>query len=510
MPVNLIAGMHLLLKVLSLATLFSYAGAVTRQTELVLSNAVVAPDGYSRRAIVVNGETPGSLITANKGDTLHINVRNQLSDPATNTSTSVHWHGLFQHHTNSFDGTSFVTQCPIVPGDSFLYQFNVQNQSGTFWYHSHYNLQYCDGLRGPIVIYDPQDPYRYMYDVDDNSTIITLYHINAYDVTVTDNPTGMLVNGMGRYPGGPNTTLSVTNVEQGKRYRIRLINMACKPHVIFSIDNHNFTIIEADGQAVVPLNVDTIAIYAAQRYSFILEANQPVDNYWIRAMPGTFASNYTNGLNSAILRYAGAPKVDPKNRTEVSVNALNETALHARDNPVAPGLPYPGGADVSINLVGTTNNITLDYFMNGFKYIPPDTPTLLQILSGARGVAALANQGTVYTLPPNKVIEVSFPTEFLTTPHPFHLHGHAFYVVRNAGTAQYNYINPVQRDTVNIGSVTDNVTVRFVTDNAGPWFLHCHIDWHLQRGMAVVFAENPNGTAQNDPVNGSSSYRCVR
>ena len=242
------------------------------------------------------------------------------------------------------------------------------------------------------------------------------YHVNAYDLTGAEEPAGIHVNGMGRYPGGPNTTLSVTNVEQGKRYRIRLIDMACGPHVIFSIDNHNFTVIEADGQAVVPLSVDSISIAPGQRYSFILQANQPVDNYWIHALPASFPSNFTNGLNSAILRYAGAPEEEPKNRTWPLVNELNETALHARDNPVAPGLPYPGGADVSINLVATTDKVTLDYFMNGVKYTPPDTPTLLQILSGARGIAALANQGSVYTLPPNKVIEVSFPAEFLAAP----------------------------------------------------------------------------------------------
>ena len=242
------------------------------------------------------------------------------------------------------------------------------------------------------------------------------YHVNAYDVAASDNPAGILVNGMGRYPGGPNTTLSVTNVEKGKKYRIRLINMACKPHIIFSIDNHNFTVIEADGQAVVPLSVDTIPIYVGQRYSFILEANQPVDNYWIRALPGSYVSNFTNGLNSAILRYAGAPEEEPMNRTWPLVNVLNEINLHAVNNPAVPGLPYPGGADVSINLVGTMDNVTLKFFTNGFTYTPPDTPTLLQILSGARGVAALASQGTVYTLPPNKVIEVSFPTEYLSTP----------------------------------------------------------------------------------------------
>ncbi len=38
---------------------------------------------------------------------------------------------------------------------------------GTYWYHSHYGLQYCDGLRGPLVIYDPNDPHRHLYDVDD-------------------------------------------------------------------------------------------------------------------------------------------------------------------------------------------------------------------------------------------------------------------------------------------------------------------------------------------------------
>jgi len=28
-------------------------------------------------------------------------------------------------------------------------------------------MEKCDGLRGPLVIYDPNDPLAYMYDVDD-------------------------------------------------------------------------------------------------------------------------------------------------------------------------------------------------------------------------------------------------------------------------------------------------------------------------------------------------------
>ena len=70
------------------------------------------------------------------------------------------------------DGTAFVTQCPIASGYSFLYNFGVPNQAGTFWYHSHFRLQYCEGLRGPMIIYDPQDPYLSMYDVDDREYLL--------------------------------------------------------------------------------------------------------------------------------------------------------------------------------------------------------------------------------------------------------------------------------------------------------------------------------------------------
>lgn len=38
------------------------------------------------------------------------------------------------------------------------------------------------------------------------------------------------------------------------------------------------------------------------------------------------------------------------------------------------------------------------------------------------------------------------------------------------------------------------MVIRWVTDNSGPWFLHCHIDWHLDAGFAVVMAESPSDT----------------
>jgi hypothetical protein len=64
--------------------------------------------------------------------------------------TAIHWHGLRQFLTMHMDGVPGVTQCPIAPRDSFSYIINT-TQYGSSWYHSHYSLQYADGLAGPIV-----------------------------------------------------------------------------------------------------------------------------------------------------------------------------------------------------------------------------------------------------------------------------------------------------------------------------------------------------------------------
>ncbi|KAG2096667.1 laccase [Suillus cothurnatus] len=486
-----------------LASLQSYAATIGPVSDLIVANSNVSPNGFARSAVLAGGTHPGPTIMAQKGDTFKINVTNQLSNESMLTSTSIHWHGLFQNHSNQMDGTAFVTQCPIAPGHSFLYEFNAGDQVGTYWYHSHYGVQYCDGLRGPLVIYDPHDPYCSLYEIDDESTIITLmdwYNLPSPQVQAPATPDSVLINGVGRYDGGPDLPFAVINVQPRKRYRFRLLNMACKPNYIFSIDGHNLTIIEVDGQYVEPLIVDSIQIYTAQRYSFILETNQPVDNYWVHADPD-LGTNAT-----AILRYAGSPNADPKNRTTLNLAALNETNLHPLFPPSSRLLQEP---DIKLELTLGFNATKFDFLINGVYYTSPSIPVLLQILSGAITAANFAPNGTVYTLPRNKVIEITFNTDILAgDPHPFHLHGHSFVVVRSAGSSGYNYVDPVVRDTVSAGSFGDYATIRFITDNPGPWLLHCHIDWHLYEGLALVFAEAPEDVAASQPANGAWKQLC--
>ncbi|KAI0269346.1 laccase [Gloeopeniophorella convolvens] len=491
---------HLILLIPSFSNVF--AATVIRDLHIV--NRQLAPDGFARDTVLADGVFPGPIIKGNKGDTFKINVIDELTDTTgLDTATSIHWHGIDQHKTNAEDGVSFVTQCPITPGNAFEYNFPVPNQAGTFWYHSHFENQYCDGLRGVFVIYDLKDPNRHLYDVDDENTVITLgdwYHYLSHNGPAISAFNSTLINGVGRFPGGPNSSsLAIVNVEKGKRYRFRVVAMSCDPNFTFSIDGHKLTIIEADGNNVVPHTVDQFTIYAAQRYSVVLNANQPVGNYWIRALPES--GTIDGGLNAAILRYAGGPLADPTSTALAKPLILVESDLHALGAPSVPGKPHPGGADINIELDVTVDLVKGAFLMNNVTYASPEVPVLLQMLSGATEAQDLMPKGSIYPLELGKSVEVTIPGGILGGPHPVHLHGHSFHVVRSAGNTSYNFENPVVRDVVSIGNSTDDrVTIRFETDNPGPWMFHCHIDWHLSAGFAVVFAEAADKVNSTDTI----------
>jgi iron transport multicopper oxidase len=194
------------------------------------------------------------------------------------------------------------------------------------------------------------------------------------------------------------------------RYRFRIIAMSCDPAWTFSIDGHNLTIIEADGENTAPLVVDSFQIFAGQRYSAILNADQPVGNYWIRANPDARGlPGFDGGRNSAILRYNGAPSTAPTTSQTPNVLPLKEPDLHALTNPAAPGPPQVGAADVVLTMTLGFDPTIFGFTLNGVTFKPPTVPVLLQILSGAQAAQDLLPPGSIYPLPPNKVIEVNIP-----------------------------------------------------------------------------------------------------
>ncbi|KAJ7513126.1 laccase 3 [Mycena galericulata] len=465
---------------------------------LDIVNTQLAPDGFVRDTVVPNGIFPGPTFMVNKGDSVVIHTHNKLTDPDMRRSTSIHWHGFFQARTSGMDGPSFVNQCPIAPSASFDYVFDTAGQTGNYWYHSHLSTQYCDGLRGAFVVYDPDDPLKDLYDVDDENTIITLgewYHVLAPAGQDSFFKTGIvpvqdsgLINGVGRFVGGPLVPYAVITVKQGLRYRFRVFSISCRPFMTLSFDNHTFDVIELDGVEHDPVAFQNADIYAAQRLSIVLNANQSIDNYWIRAPPtgGSPANNpnFNPNLTLAILRYEGAPDVEPTT-VEVPGLKMDDGLMH----PIAsqnPGNLGSGPPDFAMTLnIAQPNPPFFD--INGISYLSPSLPVLLQLLSGAAKPTDFLPSEQIIILPSNSIVDISIPG---TGAHPFHLHGHNFDVILQPNAVTPNFVNPARRDVVPING--GNTTFRFFSGNPGAWFLHCHIDWHLEAGLAVVFGESPS------------------
>lgn len=118
--------------------------ARTVEYHLTIAQQRLNITGQPAQAMTINGGIPGPVLRFTEGDTARIQVKNAM-----NVSTSVHWHGILLPPGQ--DGVPNISFPPIEPGATFTYTFPIR-QSGTYWYHSHTNLQEQSGVYGAIVI----------------------------------------------------------------------------------------------------------------------------------------------------------------------------------------------------------------------------------------------------------------------------------------------------------------------------------------------------------------------
>ncbi|KAJ5724836.1 ferro-O2-oxidoreductase [Penicillium malachiteum] len=476
------------------------------------------PDGLAERKVIgVNGQWPIPVIEVSKGDRLVVNMYNGLETH----NSSIHFHGLYQNGTTSMDGPSMVNQCPVVPGASITYNFTLE-QTGTYWYHCHTDWCYPDGQRQALIVHD-NNTY---FDFDDEYTITMSdwYHKLTEDIRPEFmslyNPTGaeplpqaFLVN---------DTQNTKFPVEAGKTYMLRFINIGAFVAQYLYIEDHTMRIVEIDGVYVDETTAEVLYIAVGQCYSVLVtmknstEKNYPMvtiaDSVLLDTIPSDLTLNHTNWLEyNTNAGYAQATlEIDVSSELE----AFDDMSLVSYDHETL--LPEP---DIQVKLTVLMDNLINGKgyaFLNKISYTSPKVPTLYTALSAGE----LANNATVYgeythpvVLDHNAVVEVVLENQD-TGSHPFHLHGHAFQLVTrypsygadfydySAGTtfATYNSSNetitsnfptyPARRDTL-VLPPGGYFVIRFVADNPGVWFFHCHIDWHLAQGLAMTFVEAP-------------------
>jgi FtsP/CotA-like multicopper oxidase with cupredoxin domain len=198
-------------------------------------------------AMAYNGMLPGPQIEADLGDRVRVILHNELDQP-----TTLHFHGV--RVPNDMDGVPVITQDPVMPGESFEYEFTLTN-SGTHMYHPHFNAtqQITEGLLGAFIVSDPKDP-----KVDVDQTMV-----------LNDGPLGFTINGKG-FPATAPISLA-----RGEMLRIRYMNEGLQIHPMHL---HGLVqkVIAKDGYRLeVPYDVDTLMIAPGERYDVLVKADAP-------------------------------------------------------------------------------------------------------------------------------------------------------------------------------------------------------------------------------------------
>ena len=269
---------------------------------LTVGHSPFTVGGRTGHAVTVNGVLPAPLLRLREGQNVRLSVTNSLDE-----ETSVHWHGLLVPF--QMDGVPGISFPGIKAGETFVYDFPVR-QAGTYWYHSHSNMQEAMGLYGPLVI-DPAGPDPVGHDrehvlvLSDWSflhphTILDRLkkspgYFNRQRTTLSGLISGE--DGMsleerrmwGAMRMDPRDILDVNGTtytylvnghgpdenwtglfRPGERVRLRIINASAMSIFNVRIPGLAMTVVQADGQNVRPVETDELQISVAETYDVIV------------------------------------------------------------------------------------------------------------------------------------------------------------------------------------------------------------------------------------------------
>ena len=209
--------------------------------------------GRKVEAWTYNGTVPGPEIRVKQGQRVRVRIKNDLPE-----STSIHWHGL-EMADNKQDGVTFVTQDPITPGQTYIYDLTPIN-CGSHMYHSHHaaDAQVPLGLLGAFI-------------VECTTTPVPAFaaHDKEYTEILTDGPMGFAINGK----GFPATSPIVAKV--GEKTLVRFMNEGLIIHPMH-LHGHRMTVVAKDGNFLpAPYEVDTINVAPGERYDVIVKSLYP-------------------------------------------------------------------------------------------------------------------------------------------------------------------------------------------------------------------------------------------
>lgn len=423
----------------------------------------------------INGAFLSPTIIVNKGDSITLNVTNNLS-----VNTTMHWHGL--HVSAMNDGGPHQI---INPSTTWSPSFKVRNNAATFWYHPHganqTEQQIGKGLAGLLIVKDSAEAQLAVprtYGTDDFPVII---QTKAFDVLqqiaiATDMDTAIFVNG----------TLNPYLVAPGQVIRLRLLNASSLRSFNIGLSNGQaFHQIATDGGMLdSSLALTRLIISPGERAEILVNFTGMTGQIvYLR----NFGSELPTGIYGADTVGFGAD----------TIHEYEDNFLNGADFDLLKFNIYPStvGAITSIpaalipytpfNIGSATNYRTLVF--DTLRLLPIDPPNRAE---GPFGI----NNETFDMDSINEIVHLN-TTEIWTlqnktlVAHPFHIHDIQFNVIEKSGLPPI----PTETGWKDVILVMPNDSVKFITkfetfaDNTTPYMYHCHLLHHEDDGMMGSF-----------------------
>jgi CopA family copper-resistance protein len=500
--------------------------------------------GRTITATGINGQIPAPILRWREGDTVTLAVTNRLSEPS-----SIHWHGV--RVPSPMDGVPGLSFRGIAPGETYTYRFPVR-QSGTYWYHSHSGFQEQTGVYGPLVI-EPKAGYPQSFDRDyvvflsdwsdtNPETIVSnlkfqsdYYNFhqrtagtffedvakNGLGATVADrlmwgqmrmSPTDILDVSGATYTylinGHPPATNWTALFRPGERVRLRFINGSSMSIFDVRIDGLPMTVIQADGNDVVPVTVEEFRISVAETYDVIVQPNTDrAYTIFVQAEDRTGYARATLAPRPGMT--APIPPMDPR-----PLRTMTDMGMAGMDRGSMPGMPMDQGSMPSMQMSPEAKKLEGTVGVDNVAEMPtgrlnrpgagipggrraltyadlratrpgrdprPPSREITLHLTGNMERFIWGFDGKKFSEAEPIVLQRGERVRFVLIndsmmEHPIHLHG-LWSELDNGHRERRPY-----KHTINV-KPGEKLSYLVTADEPGRWAYHCHLLYHMETGM---------------------------
>jgi len=430
--------------------------------------------GIQTNTIGYNGAQLGPTLILKKGETVTLNVHNQLGD-----TTTVHWHGL--HIAPKNDGSPHN---PILAGADWSPSFEVMDHASTYWYHPHPHgktlNQVVKGAAGFIIVRDEEEAALQLprtYGVDDVPLVFQwkTFGADKQIVEMDELDNEVLVNGVLR-----GSTLALP----AQVVRLRLLNGSSHRYFDFGFANNlAFKQIGGDGGLLdAPVSMTKLILSPGERAEILVDlTGKEGQNLTLKQ----FGTQLPQGYPGGTMMMGGM--TGPLDNTDFDLMTIAVTAPTANPVTSIPAtlvtntpLSQAEATPRSLAMTAQPMMSMTNFYLNGLKFNMENINFTVE--QGKTEVWTLTNQTMM--------------------AHPFHLHGNSFWVVSIGGSTPPANMRG-RKDVITVppmnGSVKIVVRYDDFSDSDMPYMYHCHILSHEDNGMMGQFIVKAaaSGTVEN-------------